>query len=150
MTYQIIYSSESSTPMQADDLEYLLAHARRHNAEKGITGALVYADGVFLQILEGDSTSVKALMGKILQDVRHETVTVFREGEIAAAVFSDWDMAYVSATPAQVAQWAGLSGAVEIPEILTDIRHDPQRAARVAQSILAYLSPGNGHQGRGA
>lgn len=59
-------------------------------------------------------------------------------------------MAYVSATPAQVAQWAGLSGAVEIPEILTDIRHDPQRAARVAQSILAYLSPGNGHQGRGA
>ena len=61
MTYQIIYSSESSTPMQADDLEYLLAHARRHNAAKEITGALVYADGVFLQILEGDSASVRCV-----------------------------------------------------------------------------------------
>ena len=141
MTYQIIYSSESSTPMQAEDLEYLLAHARRHNAAKGITGALVYADGVFLQILEGDNTSVKDLMAKILQDVRHETVTIFRESEIPAAAFSGWDMAYVSATSAQVAHWAGLSGAIEIPEILTDIRQDPHRAAQVAQSILAYLAP---------
>ncbi len=149
MTYQIIYSSESSTPMQADDLEYLLANARRKNAAQGITGALVYADGVFLQILEGDSASVKALMATIVQDVRHETVTVFREGEIACAVFSGWEMAYVSATSAEVAQWAGLSGAVAIPEILADIRQDPARVARVAQSILAYLAPGKMPQADG-
>ena len=146
MTYQIIYSSESSTPMQADDLEYLLSHARRNNAENGITGALVYADGVFLQILEGDRASVDTLMAKIVQDVRHETITVFREGDIPSAVFSGWEMAYVSATSAQVAQWAGLSAEIAIPELLTDMRQDPQRVAQVAQSILAYLAPGTSTQ----
>ena len=146
MTYQLIYSSESSTPMQMDDLEEILEHARISNAKKGITGALVYVEGVFLQILEGDKVSVKNLMNKILQDVRHETVTVFREGDVPSATFLDWRMAYVSATTDQVAKWAGLSGTTGIPEILTDLRQDPHRAAQVAESILALLAPAKAAQ----
>lgn len=141
MTYQIIYSSESSVPMQLDDLEEILKHARSSNATKGITGALVFVEGVFLQILEGDRTSVRDLMAKISVDVRHQTVTVLREGEISSAIFSDWKMAFVSATSEQISKWAGLSGTTEIPEILTDIRQDPHRAAQVAQSILSALAP---------
>jgi hypothetical protein len=139
MPYQIIYSSESATPMQMDELEELLEHARRSNAEKGITGALIYVDGVFLQILEGDMETVQELMGKISKDFRHETVTVLKEGAIPSAAFSDWEMAYVSATQEQVAEWAGLSGTIAIPEILTDMRQDPRRATQVAASILSVL-----------
>jgi hypothetical protein len=139
MPYQIIYSSESATPMQMDDLEELLEHARSCNAEKGITGALIYVDGVFLQILEGEMETVQELMGKISKDFRHETVTVLKEGAIASAAFSDWEMAYVSATREQVAEWAGLSGTIAIPEILTDLRQDPRRATQVAASILSVL-----------
>lgn len=146
MTYQIIYSSEASTPMQADDLEDLLKCARSKNAIRGITGALVYADGVFLQILEGDRVHVDDLMAKIVRDLRHETITVFREGEIASAVFTGWEMAYVSATAAQVAKWAGLSGASDIPDVVCDMRQDPQRAALVAQSIRSYLAPSSSAQ----
>jgi hypothetical protein len=143
MTYQIIYSSESATPMQLDDLEDLLEHARNSNATKGITGALVYVDGVFLQILEGDKRTVEDLLAKISRDVRHETVTVLRKAEAPSAVFKDWKMAYVSATAEQVARWAGLSGTTDIPEILTDMQQDPHRAAQVAQSILSFLAPQN-------
>lgn len=139
MPYQIIYSSESATPMQMDELEELLEHARRSNAEKGITGALIYVDGVFLQILEGDMETVQELMGKISKDFRHETVTVLKEGAIPSAAFRDWEMAYVSATQEQVAEWAGLSGTIAIPEILTDMRQDPRRATQVAASILSVL-----------
>ena len=141
MVYQIIYSSEAATPMQLDDLEEILEHARVSNATKGITGALVYVEGVFLQILEGDRAGVEDLMKKISQDVRHETVTVLRAEEISAAVFGDWKMAYVSATAEQVAKWAGLRGTAEIPEILTDIRQDPHGAAQLAQGILSILAP---------
>jgi hypothetical protein len=83
--YQIICSSESSTPMQWGDLEDILEHARIWSASVGITGALVCACGVFLQILEGDRAKVQALMVKIFKDFRHETVTVLRECEIPCA-----------------------------------------------------------------
>lgn len=139
MTYQIIYCSKSTTPMQLDDLEDLLEHAQSSNAAKGITGALVYVDGVFLQVLEGDKGSVADLMATIARDLRHDTVTVLREGEIPCAIFGDWNMAYVSATSEQVAQWAGFSGASAIPEILTVIREDPNQAAQMAQGILRLL-----------
>ena len=139
MPYQTIYSSKSATPMQMDELEELLEHARNSNAERGITGALVYVDGVFLQILEGELEAVQELMGKISKDFRHETVTVLKEGAIPSASFSDWEMAYVSATREQVAEWAGLSGTIAIPEIVTDIRQDPRRATQVAKSILSVL-----------
>ena len=143
MTYQIIYSSESATPMQMEDLEEILDDARSSNASKGITGALVYVDGVFLQILEGERDVVEDLMTKIAKDVRHETVTVLRKAEISAADFKDWKMAYVSATVEQVAKWAGLGGTTDIPEILADMRQDPHRATQVAQSILSLLTPEN-------
>ncbi len=90
MTYQIIYSSESATPMQTEDLEEILEHARSSNATNGITGALVYVDGVFLQILEGEIDSLQKLMARIAKDVRHETVTVLKEGEVSSATFTDW------------------------------------------------------------
>lgn len=139
MTYQIIYSSESSTPMQQDELEEILDHARRRNAAVGITGALVYVDGVFLQILEGDKGDVQDLMTKIARDVRHETVVVFREAEVPVAVFRDWDMAFVSATAEQIASWAGFSGPADGTETVTGSGQDPDRAAQVAQRILSVL-----------
>ena len=129
--------------MQSDDLEDLLEHARSNNGKKGITGALIYVDGAFLQVLEGARVSVEDLMAKILRDVRHETVTVLREGEIPSPIFTDWKMAYVSATSEQVAKWAGLSGTTGISEILTDIRQNPQAAAQVAESILLLLKTEN-------
>ena len=139
MVYQIIYSSKSATPMQVDELEDLLEQARHRNAEKGITGALVYVDGAFLQILEGELQTIQDLMGKISRDFRHETVTVLQEGAIPSGSFSDWEMAYVSATREQVAEWAGLSGTIAIPEILSDLRQDSSRATQLAKSILLVL-----------
>lgn len=141
MIYQVIYSSESSTPMQLDDLEDILEHARIWNATVGITGALVYADGVFLQILEGDRVKVQELMVRILGDLRHETVTVLRECEIARGLFGSWEMAYISATAAQVAAWAGLSVAAGAHDLLNSSGEDPLRAEQFAQSILALLKP---------
>ncbi len=142
MTYRIIYSSVSSTPMQQDDLEDLLEQAQGNNSRRGITGALVYVNGVFLQILEGEKHLVQRLMQSISRDFRHERVAVLHDGEVAIPAFADWDMAYVSATPEEVARWAGLSGTTGLPQVLQDIHQDPQRATQVAKSILAVLVDG--------
>ena len=138
MTYQIVYSSHSTVPMQSDDLEDLLERARARNAQLGISGALVYTDGVFLQILEGERAPVEALMAGIRKDVRHENVEILREGDIASARFSHWKMAYVAATPEQVARWAGVGESDESDDAtVANLR----RTAQFVRDILALLAP---------
>ena len=139
MTYQIIYSSQAASPMQIEELEEILASARKNNTEKKVTGALVYVEGVFLQVLEGEQATVRTLMSHIATDVRHTAVTVLQEGEVPLPTFGDWKMAYLSATPEQISIWAGLGGTTDVTEILEDIRREPQRASQMAGNILASL-----------
>lgn len=139
MPYQVIYSSVSSTPMQQEDLEDILERAQGNNARSGITGALVYVDGCFLQVLEGDAQAVQSLMEKIAADLRHETVAVLQAQTVDTAAFANWKMAYVSATSAEVAQWAGLSARTELPETLENLRLDRRKALQVSNSILQVL-----------
>ena len=139
MPYQLIYSSQAATPMQTDDLEDLLESARESNAEVGINGALVYVDGFFLQVLEGKADDVQELMARIAKDLRHHTVTVLKHGPVSAAAFSDWSMAYVSATAEQVARWAGLSVTAAVPAVLADMQADSSRVTQLVDSILSAL-----------
>lgn len=134
--------------MQTEDLQELLDHSRRSNAANGITGALVYEEGIFLQILEGDQDLLNDLMAKIRQDVRHESVIVLQEGEVPAAVFGGWKMAYVSATAKQVAMWAGISIANDATESLTDTVDEQNRTAQFAQDILSLLAADGKTEGK--
>ena len=140
MTYQTVYSSESTIPMQSEDLEVLLERARARNGLHGISGALVYTDRIFLQILEGKREQVEALMARIRKDVRHENVTILREGEIPSARFSSWKMAYISATPAEVARWAGIDVVTGKSQAVGDAVDNEHRTAQFAQDILALLT----------
>lgn len=149
MVYQVIYSSESTEPMASDELEEILEQARASNATQGITGALIYAEGHFLQVLEGDKARVQALMTKITRDPRHQAVKVLREGDVAAATFGSWNMAYISATPEQIAEWAGLSMPTASPDTLYDTALETRRMAQFAQDILALLGPDPAPHGKG-
>jgi hypothetical protein len=51
---QISYLSQASAPMSADQLIALLMQCRTNNAERGLTGMLLYGNGTFLQVLEGE------------------------------------------------------------------------------------------------
>ncbi len=142
MPYQLIYSSVSSTPMQLEELEDILEQAHVNNASEDITGALVYVDGFFLQILEGEQAAVEQLMATISRDLRHEMVTVLQSGDIRSRAFADWRMAYVSATPDQVAQWVGLAASTALPQVWDDVRRDRTKVAQVAAGIVALLAGG--------
>lgn len=140
MTYQIVYSSQATGPMTAADLEQILVDARAGNEARNVTGALVFVDGVFLQILEGEEGVVRALMASIASDTRHDTVTVFHEAEVEAPTFGTWRMAYVSATPQDMSAWAGLPGAATVDALLQDIGRDPQRVPQILASILRHIA----------
>ena len=136
MLYQIMYSSQATQPMTVAGLEEILVDARTGNDKRNVTGALVYVDGVFFQILEGEETAVRQLMASIGGDTRHRSVKVFYEAPVEARAFDSWRMAYLSTTAEQMSKWAGLSGTATIETLLTDINRDPQRAPKMLVNIL--------------
>ena len=50
----IAYSSSAAVPFSEGDLLELLTRSRENNTAKGITGLLLFKEGKFLQVLEGD------------------------------------------------------------------------------------------------
>jgi Sensors of blue-light using FAD len=58
-------------PFSTEELTDLLRKSRDNNAALGITGMLLYKDGNFMQVLEGDEERVRALATKVSQDRRH-------------------------------------------------------------------------------
>lgn len=91
---QILYVSGASRPMSDADIEDILTTSRRNNTRQGITGMLLWADGVFIQILEGEADKVRALAARIGQDARHRNFMVLVEQLSDRRLFSDWSMGF--------------------------------------------------------
>jgi hypothetical protein len=140
VAYQVIYSSQAAVPMSMADLEKILVDARSGNERRGITGALVYVDGVFLQILEGPKDTVKSLVTSIAKDTRHSSFQVFHEAEIDSPMFNSWKMAYLNPTPGEVAVWLGMEGTATVQELLAGIHRAPHQASRMAEGILKAIA----------
>lgn len=140
MPYQMMYSSQATKPMAVTDLEAILEDARAGNATRNVTGALVYVDGVFFQLIEGEEPVVRKLMASIASDTRHGDVKVFYEAEVEARAFESWRMAYVSATAEQLAQWAGLAGTATLGELQEVVDREPQRVPRILVNVLKVLA----------
>lgn len=92
--YYLIYISSAVKQLNYDELSSLLREARESNRERGITGLLLYQDGTFMQMLEGERAAVQELFGKISKDSRHVGVHVVHEGEIERRNFDDWSMGF--------------------------------------------------------
>jgi hypothetical protein len=96
MLLRMFYTSTASTPMAAQDLEALLAQSRASNARQAISGALLYHDRSFFQVLEGPEPAVRELWAKIERDPRHHALHVFLEQQPAGRLFAEWTMAWVA------------------------------------------------------
>ena len=71
-----------------DSLTEILSLARKKNEAQGITSALLYRDGMFLQIIEGEANQVDALFNMICNDERHEQVEKFIDIPISDRAFT--------------------------------------------------------------
>ncbi len=89
-----VYCSASIRPFSAADLAKLLLLARQNNARAGLTGMLLYAEGSFFQVLEGQMEAVDALYSEIELDTRHAKVTKIIQEPIQRRVFDDWTMGF--------------------------------------------------------
>jgi hypothetical protein len=94
--YHLAYVSTETEPFSQIDLVELLAVARGANAERGVTGLLLYREGCFYQVLEGNEFAVKKTFNDIEQDRRHRDVQILFKGESESREFPDWQMGFLN------------------------------------------------------
>ena len=103
--YQLFYLSSAVAPFSDEALDKLLTQARERNARHAVTGMLVYHEGSFLQILEGQKADVMTVFNSINKDARHNSIIVVDEAEVDHRAFSDWSMAFKKITPEALEQY---------------------------------------------
>lgn len=92
MLVRLIYASRAAQAVNHDTLGALMKSSRARNLAAGITGVLIFNDGVFLQLLEGGRNAVSALYNRITRDERHHDVVLLSYDEVAERRFTGWSM----------------------------------------------------------
>ncbi len=128
MLRQMVYISTAARLSKAEVAD-LLETSQRNNAERQITGFLLYNERNFLQLIEGDPADLRRLMHSLYLDKRHSGVVVLENVEVSWRAFPAWHMEQL-AWAADIGQRraqleAGLAGL-----------HEP----RVRQTVLNFAA----------
>ncbi len=94
MEIQLIYVSEATQPFPDETLDELLVTSAENNAAHNITGMLLYGNGKFMQVLEGEDSVVDRLLLTIRADDRHKNVNLLVRTPISQRSFSTWSMGF--------------------------------------------------------
>lgn len=117
MEHHIIYISTAEHLMSKTELLHILERSRDWNNSHGITGMLIYIEGLFIQpnatgmqqhlagrfmqVLEGSKAEVEALFASIQTDVRHQNLIVLENAPVASRDFESWQMGFSSLSLAE-------------------------------------------------
>ena len=130
--YNVVYCSRATAGVDDEEVQRIIATARRANREHGITGMLVFGSGIFFQWLEGPRDTVMTLMSLLRTDRRHQNIILLSEvEEVRERLFPDWEMELVTGE--------------HVREVLQDARNnasDPN-SAQALTDMLAELDSGS-------
>ncbi|MEP7294426.1 MAG: BLUF domain-containing protein [Chloroflexota bacterium] len=111
----LIYGSSATDSFSETELVPLLQKAREKNSRLNVTGMLLYRDGNFLQVLEGEAETVEGLYETISKDPRHRSVLTFMKRTIPEREFSEWQMGFVNLGDVDASQLPGYSDYLDVP-----------------------------------
>ena len=107
--YRVLYCSrnciDGSPDEQLEEVRSILASSRKNNAVLGITGALLFNQGMFAQVLEGDLKHVEATYERIQGDLRHADVMILESGFVEHRDFPEWSMAFAGASESHFSEF---------------------------------------------
>lgn len=89
---QIIYTSIASEDLPSGEIFKIVEKSASNNHENGLSGFLIFHQGQFLQILEGEEAAVEKLMDTLAHDSRHHSIHVVNQRHIPERSFPDWKM----------------------------------------------------------
>lgn len=93
--HRLIYSSFACPGLTLSEITAFLQTAENRNRACDIYGALVFANGTFLQMLEGRRDVVSETFGRIQRDNRHRQVCLIDFSICENRRFSGWAMRHL-------------------------------------------------------
>jgi hypothetical protein len=103
-----IYASAAAPGLTAADLRDLVETSRHNNERLGISGILLYVEGSFFQVLEGNGSVVAPLYAAIQRDLRHTNITQIICESIPCRSFAGWSMGYLSISRDELSNIVGI------------------------------------------
>ena len=91
---ELTYVSEPAQEMSFLGLMRLLYHSYLRNTSMGITGALIFENNRFGQVIEGPRTQIEDLWEKIQKDTRHKNIRLIESKSIEHRSFNKWTMIF--------------------------------------------------------
>lgn len=107
--FLLAYTSIASHHMTHEELLSLLSQSRKNNLPTEITGMLLYMEGCFFQVLEGEADPLEKLYEKIAKDPRHHDVMKLILEPIETRCFSHWSMGFQHITREELSSISGLT-----------------------------------------
>jgi hypothetical protein len=129
--FHLVYVSSASQPFTKPELQALLEQARQKNTKLGVTGMLLYKDGNFMQVLEGEQEVVTDLAKTIRGDPRHKGFIVLLRRASEQRLFADWSMGYRDLTDQNVAKTPGYTDFMNTPLTGAEFSQDPNRCMKL-------------------
>ncbi|ASP22663.1 sensors of blue-light using FAD [Antarctobacter heliothermus] len=134
---RLIYLSSAVRLATRDDLAQILGAARRNNRRDGVTGLLMYHDGTFLQILEGEETAVDRVFERIARNDLHRGVQSLPSSQVHERLFADWTMAFARPDALCVNDDLGAKAFVAVRQDLDRIEASDKRAATFVRRFFS-------------
>ena len=131
----ITYVSTAAQELSEDDISAILTQSRSNNVYRGLTGALLYHRGRFIQVLEGPDEAVTARYAVIAADPRHTGIQVIGEKQIGARQFPQWTMGFSASAESSAKQLDGFDDFFGARTGRARIEH----AENEAQQMLEWL-----------
>ena len=131
MFYYVVYVSSASQPFSKAALLDLLEKARSKNSSLGVTGMLLFKDGNFMQVLEGEQETVKNLAKTIERDPRHKDFTLLVQGTSEQRFFSDWSMGFRDLGDTNIPKPPGYTEFMNSPLTRSELSNDNNRCLKL-------------------
>ena len=92
----LLYVSRSRPDLirSPGEVDRLVDFARAQNPRYGITGAIIFTEVHFAQVIEGARAAIDDLMRNIAADERHRDVAIVEIVTVPERRFAQWAMAY--------------------------------------------------------
>ena len=137
--YQLVYLSSATAKFSQDELMALLEHSRQKNFIAGLSGILLYHDGNFMQLLEGEESTVKAVYELIARDPRHRGCMTLISGAITDRLFPDWTMAFRDFASAEVKAMPGYNTFLNRDGGENNFPREPAHALTLLRTFRAMM-----------
>lgn len=134
----VVYMSRSTRPMQSADLDRLLMDARTYNAEKDVTGVLLYGIGQFFQYFEGHPADVEDVYERIRRSSLHHELVELERRRVPQRFFHKWFMGFRDAPASVIQKLSQQQWMHEIPWA-----EDHSATSPGMQQLMAFLDTGS-------